>query len=132
MRVSSDLEAICGKCGEVWHVVIAKTNGRIAKVECKQCGARHRYRPVDGAAAGGPKGPTVRKAGRRTLPPPAVLADPSRPPRAFDPGETYQVGDRVVHTSFGEGVVQVVAGATKIRVLFDAGAKTLVQGRRGA
>ena len=40
-----------------------------------------------------------------------------------------EVGDRVVHASFGEGVVQQIAAATKIVVLFDVGLKTLVQGR---
>lgn len=134
MRVGSDLEAVCRKCGEVWHVVIAKIDGRIVKVECKQCGARHAYRPVPGAGAA----PATRRAARRgasssrtrsRAKPPIVAADPSRPPRPFRTTETYQAGDRVVHATFGEGVVQAVTGTTKIEVLFEVGPKTLVHGR---
>ncbi len=43
MRVGSDIEAICKKCGDVWHVVIALADRAIAKVECRECRARHRH-----------------------------------------------------------------------------------------
>jgi hypothetical protein len=140
VRTGSEIEAICGKCGTVWHVVIALAGGKIAQVECKQCHARHRYRSVAGAAAAGATrsaAPRPRAAGsgapaRRTTRKPAkpiVMADPSRPTRPFDTSETYQVGDRVMHASFGEGVVQAVVGAKKIEILFEVGAKTLVHAR---
>jgi hypothetical protein len=59
-----------------------------------------------------------------------VEADLSRPRRPFRISDTYEVGDRVVHADFGEGVVQAVRGPKKVEVLFAAGAKTLVQGRQ--
>ena len=137
MRVGSDIGSICRRCGDVWHVVIARVDGRIAKVECKQCGARHRYRPAEGAgantapsrtsAASAPSPRTRSREAKRI-----VEADRSRPRRPFRPSETYWVGDRVVHQSFGEGVVQVVKGATKIEILFEVGSKTLVHGRDGS
>jgi hypothetical protein len=133
-QVGSDIGALCGKCGDVWHVVIARAGGRIAQVECKQCGARHRFRPPPGErgakAGASPRG--ARKAASRSGAPSAesmVVADLSRPPRNFDPRETYVAGDRLLHTSFGEGVVQAVTGGTKIRVHFDSGAKVLVHAR---
>jgi hypothetical protein len=43
--------------------------------------------------------------------------------------DTYQAGDRVVHDSFGEGVVQAVTGPTKVEILFDIGSKIMVHGR---
>jgi len=58
-----------------------------------------------------------------------IEADFSRPPRSFDPRETYQAGDRLRHASFGEGVVQAVTGGTKIRVHFGSGEKLLVHAR---
>lgn len=132
-RVGSDIGALCGKCGDVWHVVVAIVDGHIAQVECKQCGARHRYRPAAGEAtararmparrAGGPSRPRSRRE------PPPVVADPSRPPRPFRPSETYRVGDRLVHATYGEGVVQAVTGATKIAVRFGDGTRTLVHAR---
>ncbi|MDJ0847734.1 MAG: hypothetical protein QNK04_05035 [Myxococcota bacterium] len=132
MGVGSELEAKCRKCGEVWHVVIAEADGRIAKVECRECGARHGYRPVGGAQARvirrhrTASTPASRRARDRA---PVVEADLSRPPRPFRTSDTYAVGDRVVHSRFGEGVVQAVTGATKIQVLFESGPRTLVHAR---
>jgi len=132
-QVGSDIGALCGKCGDVWHVVIARAAGRIAQVECKQCGARHRFRPPPGEASA--RAGATRRGGRKaasrsgSTAEPRVEPDLSRPPRRFDPRETYQAGDRLLHASFGEGVVQAVTGGTKIRVNFDSGAKVLVHGR---
>jgi hypothetical protein len=133
-QVGSDIGALCGKCGDVWHVVIARAAGRIAQVECKQCGARHRFRPPPGERVERLDG--VRRPRRSTASRSGsssdeliVEADFSRPPRAFDPRESYQAGDRLLHASFGEGVVQAVTGRTKIRVHFGSGAKLLVHAR---
>ena len=37
---------------------------------------------------------------------PIVAADLSRPRRSFQTSDAYEEGDRVIHPSFGEGVVQ--------------------------
>jgi hypothetical protein len=134
MRVGSDIEAICKKCGDVWHVVIALAGRHIAKVECKECGARHRYRGVKGEIGAVRGKPAARanlsraRSGRKKQ---AVRADESRPRRDFRMSDTYEVGDRILHASFGEGVVQELAASGKMLVLFDVGSKTLVHGRRG-
>ncbi len=134
MTVGSDIRALCKKCGDVWHVVIALADRRIAKVECLDCGARHRYRSAAGGIGAARGGTTARATRSRTgkgKEKQIVAADESRPRRDFSMSDTYRVGDRVVHASFGEGVVQEVAGPAKIVVLFDVGPKTLVRGRRG-
>ncbi len=134
MRVGSDIEAICRKCGDVWHVVIALADRRIANVECRECGARHRYRGVKGETGAARGKPATRATSSRTRggkKKPVVEADESRPRRDFRMTDTYAVGDRVLHASFGEGVVQEVAAPAKIVVLFDVGSKMLVHGRRG-
>ncbi|HJO25597.1 MAG: hypothetical protein QF890_03105 [Myxococcota bacterium] len=132
-QVGSELNAICGKCGDVWHVVIALADRRIVQVQCGECGARHRYRPSRNAAAGDarPHNPTARKPAsraRKNDAAPVVEADCSRPCRPFQPIDTYQAGDRMLHPTFGEGVVQATRGAKKVEVLFEAGTKLLVQG----
>ncbi len=135
MRVGADIQSVCRKCGDVWHVVIALAAGLVGKVECKQCGARHRYRPVQVAAkAPARRRKSPRAASSRARSPrqkPIVEGDPSRPRRSFDTSDTYEVGDRIVHASFGEGVVQAVLGATKVEILFELGSKILVHGRGG-
>ena len=128
MRVGADIEAICKKCGEVWHVVIALADRRIAKVECRECGARHRYRGVKGEIGAARATSSRTRSGKKK---PVVRADESRPRRDFRMSDIYEVGDRILHASFGEGVVQEVAAPAKIVVLFDVGSKTLVHGRGG-
>ncbi len=123
-KVGSEVRSICGKCGDVWHVVVALAGGRIAQVECGDCGARHRYRTATGSRSG-----TARARKKAPEKKPLVQADTSRPRRPFSPKDTYEVGDRVVHPTFGEGVVQATLGPTKVEVLFESGPKRLVQGR---
>jgi predicted 2-oxoglutarate/Fe(II)-dependent dioxygenase YbiX len=134
--VGDDIFGVCRRCGEVWHVVVAVVDGRIARVECKQCGARHSHRSDTGeprSAAGGAH-PARSGNARRSSPTrrETVEADLSRPARPYAPDAQYQAGDRVLHPSFGEGVVQAVAGPKKVLVRFASGDKTLVQARERA
>src|SRR3954453_7493779 len=94
--VGQDIEALCGKCGQVWHVVMAKMGDRIAKVVCKRCGGHHRYRleadaaapnpPATGAAASGERKAAPRRTARAHAAPPAPVIpafDPAKPPRPY-------------------------------------------------
>lgn len=111
-------------------MVVAVAPGRPAQVECKECGARHRYRPVGGTPAA-PQRRSARATGRsaRKVAPTLVEADLSKPVRSFRPTDTYAAGERVKHPAFGSGVVQAVKGPTKVEIHFDAGPKVLVHGR---
>jgi len=130
VRVGAEVQSSCRKCGFGWHVVIAMSAGEIAQVECGECRARHRYRPADarkpGASRAGKLPKTKHPAKKRAA---VVEADLSRPPRSFSARETYVPGDRLMHSSFGEGVVQAVMGPSKIEVLFETGVKVLVHAR---
>lgn len=141
--VGADIESICTKCGDVWHVVVAKVGERIVKVLCKQCNGQHRYKAPVGAvaapkaagvrvrnpsAASSPKAPrpAAGRARRPSTPPePAVAADPSRPVRPYRATESFTPGDRITHTSFGSGVVQSSPGPGKIQVHFADGPRIL-------
>lgn len=133
--VGQDIEAVCGKCGPVWHVVMAKMGDRIAKVVCKRCGGHHRYRREDGepqsstASAGEARrtagGTATRARAVVVEPKPLPAFDPAKPPRRYAPAESYQPGDRVEHPSFGVGVVAGSPGAGKVEVVFPAGARVL-------
>ena len=139
--VGADVESLCTKCGDVWNVVVAKVGDRIAKVQCKQCSGFHRYKPPPGTAAAravAPKTAAARtvgvgsttKAARATRkkaepPPPAVPADMSKPVRRYAPSESYTPGERIQHTTFGQGVVESSPGAGKIQVVFPDGRRIL-------
>jgi hypothetical protein len=136
--VGADIEAMCNKCGGArWHVIEAKVGEEIVRVQCKECGAQHRYRnpnkaapaPRRAAATGEqkPRAPRSEKVVER-FPTPAVAADLSRPVRPYAASEHYTPGDRVEHPTFGQGVVEVVEPG-KVTVFFAVGRKVLVQAK---
>lgn len=133
--VGQDIEDTCARCGESWHVVMAKLGDRIAKVVCKRCGSQHNYRGgsegarVDAAAspAGGARKVVRRRLQKSSETPTPVVPDfdPSKPPRPYSPKEVYAPGERIQHASFGVGVVASSPGPGKVDVVFPAGPRTL-------
>jgi hypothetical protein len=136
-RVGDDIESICSKCGDVWHVVVAKVGEKIAKVLCKQCGATHRYKPPDGVkpvggAAGSGGVPRKRAATEpRSAPVPEARVPPdlTKPVRRYAASEMYTTGERLTHPTFGEGIVESSPGPGKIEVFFTGGRRVLAQAK---
>jgi len=130
-KVGADIESICGRCGDVWHVVVAMVGSEGAKVVCKQCGRQHRYRPPGGAA----RSPRRKRSGHsraKSQPAsaePLVPVDSSRPLRRYQIAESYAVGDRITHRTFGDGVVELEVGPQKIQVFFPGGRRVLAHER---
>ncbi len=135
--VGQDIEAMCGRCGQVWHVVMAKMGDRIAKVVCKRCGGHHRYRDENADTSGGadaagrPRRSTFGSGRRSTRParaelPTAPPFDPAKPPRAYAARDSYVAGERVSHPTFGVGVVSGSPGAGKVEVVFPGGSARLL------
>jgi hypothetical protein len=129
--VGADIEALCSKCGDVWHVVVAKVRDDVVKVQCKQCSGYHRYKSPHGVS-GTKKLPTVKAKPRATrdapverIARPSVQADLSKPSRTYRPVDKYEVGERVDHPTFGQGVVESLDGA-KATIFFASGRKVLV------
>src|SRR5215831_8256165 len=85
--VGADVEALCSKCGDVWHVVVAKVGEAIVKVQCKQCGGYHRFKSPHGAPAEKklpaanrpPKEPRPTRDPVERFEKPAVAADLAKP-----------------------------------------------------
>lgn len=134
--VGADVEALCSKCGDVWHVVVAKVKEQIVKVQCKQCSGYHRYKSPHGAPAEKKLPSTTRpprepKAPVERFEKPAVTADLSKPARPYRASERFEVGERVDHVNFGQGVVEI-AEPGKITVFFATGRRVLVQAKEAA
>lgn len=137
--VGEDIDALCGKCGQVWHVVMAKMGDRIAKVVCKRCGGHHLYRTerrgeeaAGGASAAAPRAASTRRsaaAKSEPAPPPIPAFDPSKPPRAYSARETFAPGERVNHPTFGIGVVTGSPGTGKVEIAFPLGRRVLASAK---
>jgi hypothetical protein len=134
--VGADVEALCSKCGDVWHVVVAKVGQQIVKVQCKQCSGYHRYKsphgaPVEKKLPSSIRPPREPKAPVERFEKPSVAADLSKPTRAYRASELFEVGERIDHPSFGSGVIEI-AEPGKITVFFAGGRRVLVQARAPA
>jgi hypothetical protein len=139
--VGADVEALCAKCGDVWHVVVAKVGQQIVKVQCKQCSGYHRYKSPHGAPADRklpaairpPREakPTAPRAPVERFEKPAVAADLSKPARSYRASELFEVGERIEHPSFGQGVVEI-AEPGKITVFFVSGRRVLAHAKTAA
>src|SRR5689334_23046457 len=135
--VGADVEALCSKCSDVWHVVVAKVGDQIVKVICKECGGEHRYKSPHAApkekrqpSLSTPRAPREAKAPVERFEKPAVAADLSKPVRQYAASLKYVVGERVEHPSFGQGVIEQ-AEPGKITVFFASGRRMLVQSKDG-
>jgi hypothetical protein len=138
--VGADVEALCSKCGDVWHVVVAKVGQKIVKVQCKQCSGYHRYKSPHGAPAD-KKLPATHRPPRESKAPhrgpverfekPAVAADLSRPTRPYRASEGFEVGERLEHPNFGQGVVEL-SEPGRVTVFFPSGRRVLVQAKPAA
>lgn len=135
--VGADVEALCSKCGDVWHVVVAKVGQQIVKVQCKQCSGYHKYKsphaaPADKKLPAAIRPPREAKAAPRSpverFEKPAVAADLSKPTRPYRASEMFATGERLDHPSFGQGVVEL-SESGKITVFFASGRRVLAQAK---
>ena len=141
--VCKDIEAVCSKCGESWHIIVAVADGKIAQVECKSCGARHKYKPIardrmtlkrdtKTALAVATKTGTPIKEKKAPTPKELVPKVPAndRPIRKWSIKEKdFQLGDRIEHVKFGLGVVDELPSPNKMYVTFREERVLLVYGK---
>jgi hypothetical protein len=130
--VGSDIESLCSKCGDVWHVIIAIADDKIAKVECKECHGVHRYKDPQAKKKAAAKRKTARaqKAAKQAEADlPVIEADASKPVRKYKTGEAFEPGERISHPKFGEGVAQRSVGPGRIEIMFDGERKVLAQAK---
>jgi len=138
--VGADVESMCSKCGDVWHVVVAKVGEQIVKVQCKECGSYHRHRPPGGTAARKPRSSSTASSSPRrsalgsgtlkaSAAPSTFAPDPALPVRTYSMRETFRPGEQIKHPRFGVGLVERSADPGKISVLFSDGRKILAQAK---
>ena len=139
-----EVDSYCGKCKlERVHNVVALIDGEVAKVVCKMCGSRHKYKPIDpepdGSApkAAGRGGATKKKkpsGTRRTASAKSLESqweaamaenDPANS-RTYSMDGSFEEGEVIEHQEFGHGLVSQVIAGGKMQVLFKDGPKRLI------
>ena len=135
--VGADIESICRKCGDVWHVIVAMLDGDIAKVQCKQCNGLHKYKNPSEATASA-KSPAKKKrapamtaaekkaaAAAKPKTKSTVEPDMSKEIRPYKYSDSFVSRERIEHVKFGVGVVEDVLDGGKIEVFFPEGRRVL-------
>jgi hypothetical protein len=139
-----EVDSYCRQCKlERVHNVVALVDGEVAKVICKMCGSRHKYKPIDpepnGSAPkavgrGGatkkkkPSG-TRRSASAKSLESQWEAAMAERDPansRTYSMDGSFKKDEVIEHKNFGQGLVIQVEAAGKMQVLFKDGLKRLI------
>ncbi|MEW6270057.1 MAG: hypothetical protein AB1689_12260 [Thermodesulfobacteriota bacterium] len=127
--VGSYVDALCGKCKEMTsHIVLAKIGSVPTRVECRTCHAMHAYR-----VPGTRRTSTSSAARARPAPDPAqVWADAMRRAQGaavtYSIDRHYDVGTRLSHPTFGEGVVVRHASTSVCEAVFRDRAVKLKMG----
>jgi hypothetical protein len=127
-RLGDQVDVHCGRCKmERYHTVAALSpSGAIERVVCGYCQTARKYKdpaiiPPRRASATG-----VSRARS------ASVIVPTRPPRPFNAGDTYERDDMIDHVRYGMGRVMDVRG-DRIDVKFPDGVlRTFMHGRKQA
>ncbi|HAU38724.1 MAG TPA: hypothetical protein DCX07_13540 [Phycisphaerales bacterium] len=122
------------------HVVLFKVNGQVNRVQCKTCGAEHKYRPPAGRETKTPRLASPRKvaASKKPLADGKKVADlairwgeksrtlsADAPVRNYSMKEVYRVGEVISHPTFGVGFVEKIASDKSFYALFCDSVKLL-------
>jgi hypothetical protein len=102
IEAGSDVESICRKCGDVWHVEKAAPKKKTTRKTTKKAAAP--VKPADKAV---------------------VEPDLDKPVRPYSFKESFEVAERIEHPKFGTGIVEAVLEPGKMEVFFPEGRRVL-------
>ena len=134
--VGHEVDSQCLKCkGVTNHIIIAVAEGEIAKVECKVCGAKHKFRPPQPEKKKAVKKKTAeKKAPKKTKTQLKAEAHFEEVMKGQDPATAkpysmtglFRQNELIDHPTFGLGVITAVTLPNKIKVIFKTGSKLLI------
>ncbi|HEY6012002.1 MAG TPA: hypothetical protein VIX18_11070 [Nitrospirota bacterium] len=97
----------CTKCKlGLDHTVVAMDGEVVAKVKCRTCGSTHKFRDPSGVKK--PRAARKKEDILKTAETlwETCLAEARGKERVYDMGGKYRIGDVVLHSTFGKGVVR--------------------------
>lgn len=143
---------------DLMHTIVAMVDDGVKRVICKTCKGEHNFHPPKtekpaaakrgasgssaGANGGAPKAPSAARktaleretqaarAERERLAnwEKAIAGQPASAFRAFKVSDTYEQGQLVRHSKFGDGIVARVVDRAKVEILFQDGARVMAHG----
>lgn len=125
LEIGSKIDGWCGRCRMLLrHTIEAMKAGKITRVHCNTCGGQHAHRAkAPGTRLGAAALVSQERRYEQLL---RGRTDADSTP--YSTSGSFQVGELVLHASFGLGVVTGARDTVKIDILFADGAKVLQQG----
>ena len=112
--------------------------GMPSRVICRTCKSEHNFKAKKGVKEPGAITESASKAAKSPRAPKAEKVIPvelewmkqinasPRPVRPYAANESFKIGDRVNHPTFGEGVVQKLIHPNKMEIIFRMDIKVLI------
>lgn len=131
--------AYCTACKmDLNHVIVAMKGDRIAKVQCQTCKKEHVYKAPKGVTEPGkaPKSRSKKKESAEEATSHSIEAEWQKlmlthkdaPTKAYGMKNSFGLGDKIAHPTFGEGIVGKLIYPNKIEVIFQMDLKVLIHG----
>jgi len=117
------------------HVVASMKGDRAAKVECKTCKKTHAFKAPKGITEPGQvatKKKASKKKSEASHQPIEVeweklmAAHHAAKMQPYNTKHSYQLGDKIAHPTFGDGIVARLIYPNKVEVLFRTDLKVLI------
>ena len=148
LAVGKELVCYCTRCRmDLGHTIMSMVGSIPARVICRTCKSEHNYKPKKGVKEPGAVAPSRGVPGTSTRAPREKVAEKTVPVevewmkqlnastkaiKGYAANESFDVGDRISHPTFGEGIIQKHIFPNKIEVLFRADLKTLIHAGKRA
>ena len=148
LAVGKELVSYCTRCRmDLGHTIVSMMGGMPARVICRTCKSEHNYKPKKGVTEPGSVAPSRGSPGTSTRAPREKTVEKTVPVevewmkqlnastkaiKGYAANESFDVGDRISHPTFGEGIIQKQIFPNKIEVLFRADLKTLIHAGKRA
>ena len=133
-QVSEDIVAYCTSCKlDLAHVIVALDGEKVKKVLCKTCNKEHVYKAPKEGKAPSKKKKTTAKAKKNTISPfeeweKAIEQAKDAPTRVYAQDGSFGEGEKVDHSTFGQGLITKLIQPNKMAVIFEEGTKFMIRG----
>ena len=132
--VAKETLAFCTSCKmDLNHVIVAMKGDRIAKVQCLTCKKEHVYRSPKGATEPAPKTTRSRKSSTEEAHhsieaewEKLMASHKDQPVKPYSTKGAFELGDKLNHPSFGDGIVGKLIYPNKLEVIFRSDIKVLI------
>ena len=132
-QVGEDVVAYCTNCKkDLDHVIVTLVGGKVKKVLCKTCEKEHVYKAPKGDKVPAKK-KTEAKAKKKKVSPVeeweiAMEQAKDATVKAYAQDGSFGEGEKVDHSTFGQGLVVKLISPNKMEVIFEEGAKFMIRG----